>query len=191
MSNNGNFGLVSRFWWIPLLTGLICIGLGIWCFCDPSTSIPTLAYVFAAFVIAAGLAYVILSILSRKVYSGWGWMLCVGLLELVCGIWLCFLPMPVLTIAFLYIIGIWILVVAVNGICEACMMSAVNPAWIIWAVLLLLCTVGFSIVFITNPLVSSVTEWMWLGLSLVMYGIYRISFSTRLRSLGRRTGGLL
>lgn len=118
-------------------------------------------------------------------------MLAVGLLELLCGIWLLCIPQPVLTIAFMYVIGIWILVVAINGICEACAMSAISPTWIIWAVLLLVCTIVFGIVFITNPVLSTVTEWMWLGLALITYGFYRISFGYRLNQIGKRTNGLI
>ncbi len=184
-------GIISRYWWVPLIAGLISVGLGIWCLCDPMTSLPVLAYVFAGCVTAAGAVYCAMAFSATSTYSGWGWMLAVGLLELLCGIWLLCIPQPALTIAFMYVIGIWILVVAINGICEACAMSAISPAWIIWAVLLLLCTIGFGIVFITNPVLSTVTEWMWLGLALITYGLYRISFGYRLNQIGKRTDGLI
>ena len=99
--------------------------------------------------------------------------------------------MPALAVAFMYIIGVWILVVAINGICESFMMSAVSPLWIIWAVLLLLATVVFAIIFLTNPILSGLTEWIWLGISLLTYGAFRITLAFRIKNLKNISGGIL
>lgn len=170
-------GIVGRYWWIPLFTGLIAVGLGIWCLCSPTSSIPVLAYTFAACLIVAGIVNFCFSFQVSKFYSGWGWSLALGILELISGIWLWFMPEAVISSAFLYIIGIWILVVAVNGIAEACAMSVFSWGWILWALILLFCTIGFAIIFISNPLLSGIMEWIWLGISLITFGIYRISFA--------------
>ncbi len=191
MSQKNSTGIVSKYWWIPLITGLLAIGLGIWCLCDPSGSIPVLAYTFAAILIVAGCMNFSFAIGSSKFYHGWGWSIALGILEFICGIWLWFLPPEILEVAFMYCIGIWILVVAVNGISEACVLSTVSPLWIIWMILLLVATIGFAIVFITNPILSGITEWIWLGVSLITYGIYRIFFSARMKKLGAMTHGIL
>lgn len=191
MKRDRQYGIVSRYWWIPLLTGLASIALGIWCLCDPSGSIPVLAYVFTACMIVAGCMNIGFAFSSSRVYGGWGWSLALGLMELLCGIWLWCLPMPALAVAFMYIIGVWILVVAINGICESFMMSAVSPLWIIWAVLLLLATVVFAIIFLTNPILSGLTEWIWLGISLLTYGAFRITLAFRIKNLKNISGGIL
>ena len=48
-------GGITRYWWMPLITGLLSIAIGIWCLCSPDSSLPVLAYVFAGVVIAAGI----------------------------------------------------------------------------------------------------------------------------------------
>lgn len=191
MSKNSTNGIVSRYWWIPLLTGILAIGIGIWCLCDPTASLPVLAYTFAAIMIFAGCMNFSFAISSSRWYHGWGWSIALGILELICGVWLWCLPAPVLTVAFMYIIGIWILVAAINGISEACVLSSVSPLWIIWMILLLVATIGFAIVFISNPILSGITEWIWLGISFITYGIYRIFFSFRMKKMGQITGGIL
>lgn len=183
-------GLISRYWWIPLVTGLICIGFGIWSLCDPRESLPVLAYVFAGLMCVAGGANLMVAF-SNMSYSGWGWSLCLGLLEFIAGIWMLSVPVPELTVMFLYIIGIWILVVAINGVCESCMLISANPVWVVWMILLLFCAIGFSIVLLANPVESIYIEWLWLGISLIAYGVYRVSFSISMRRLGKYTGGLL
>ena len=150
-------GLVSRYWWIPMLTGLLAIGFGIWC-------------------------------LS---YSQWGWSLFLGILELLCGIWMFCIPMPELVITFMYIIGIWILVVAIDGVVESCMMIKYNPWWVVWMIVMLFCTIGFSMIFLVNPVESLYIEWVWLGISLLTYGIYRICLSFAMKRLGKFSGGIL
>lgn len=184
MSKDTNSGILKYHWWIPMITGLLAIGLGIWCLCDPSGSLPVLAYTFAACLVFAGCMNFSFAIMTSNRYSGWGWSIALGILELIGGVWLWCLPMPILIIAFMYIIGIWILVVAINGISEACVMSSVSPGWIIWTILLLLATIAFAIVFVSNPLLSGITEWIWLGICLITYGAYRISFSIRIKQLG-------
>lgn len=188
---NGNLGVFSRLWWMPLVTGLVLIGLGIWCLCDPSESLPVLSYVFAGCLTAAGCVNTGMALAATRTYSGWGWTLALGLLELLCGIWMLCMPMPVLLVTFMYVVGIWILVVAIEGICESCMLSAISPLWIIWTVLLLLATVAFAMIFLSNPILSGITEWIYLGIALITYGAFRMSFAFRLKSLGNRTNGLL
>ena len=191
MSRKSTTGIITQYWWIPLITGLVAIGLGIWCLCDPSCSLPVLAYTFAAIMVIAGCMNFSFAITSSRYYSGWGWSIALGILELICGVWLWCLPAPILTVAFMYIIGIWILVVAINGISEACVLSTISPAWVIWMVLLLLATIAFAIVFISNPVLSGITEWIWLGISLITYGVYRICFAANMKTLGKATGGLI
>ena len=125
-------GLVSRYWWIPMLTGLLAIGFGIWCLSDPSQSLPILAYVFAACMCGAGVLNFTFAFSVSGLYSQWVWM-----------------------------------------------------------IVMLFCTIGFSMIFLVNPVESLYIEWVWLGISLLTYGIYRICFSFAMKRLGKFSGGIL
>lgn len=172
---------VARLWWVPLLTGLICIGLGIWTFCSPIESMEVLAYVFAAIMLAAGVLDISFALMNSGITSNWGWSLALGLLELIAGIWLFTLPAVALTGVFVFVIGVWILVAAVNSICEAASLSNVSGWWTVWMILMLIATVAFAVIFLSDPIAGGVAVWLWVGLSLICFGVYRLFLAAALR----------
>lgn len=170
---------ITRLWWIPLFTGILCIIFGIWCFCSPETSLPVFAYVFAVCMCFAALLNFAYAYVNSGTDSGWGWALALGILELIAGVWLFALPESILVDAFIFVIGIWIIVAAINSICEACVISSVTPAWMIWMILLLVFTIIASFIFLSNPIIGEIAVWLWIGLSLISFGIFRIIFSIK------------
>ena len=170
-------------WWLPMITGLICIGLGVWTLFDPSQSIPIFAITFAAVMLAAGFAQLMSCIFMARVGASWGWSLVIALLDIIAGVWLLTLPEAVLTTTFIYIIAIWILVVAINAVLEATAMSSHSPVALVLMLILLIATIAFAVIFLSNPILSGMTAWLWLGLSLISFGIYRLFLASRIRSL--------
>lgn len=173
---------VHRLWWVPLITGLIGIGLGIWCFLSPTTSLPVFAYAFAGILCFAGLLYLLYAFNNMRLRTNWGWSLAMGLIDLVCGIWLFTLPAAVLVTVFVYAIAIWILIVAINSICEATVMSGGNAFWTVWMVIMLIATIFFAIYFLSSPLLGGVAGWLWLGFSFIFYGAYRIALAFKIKN---------
>ena len=165
-------GAVTSLWWFPLVTGLIGIGLGIWVLAAPVASITTFAIAFAICIAIAGVLNTILT-------------LAYGLLELICAIWLFSLPHATLATAFIIIVGIWILVSAINGIAESAMLSRYNGFWTVLMVLLLLATIFFAILFLTNPVFGGVAVWLFLGISILAFGLYRIIIAFVLKRASR------
>lgn len=178
-------GGVTKYWWIPLLTGLLSIALGIWCLCCPVESLPVLAYAFAIIFTAAGLFNCLFAVINARVLPAWGWSLAMGILELILGIWMLCLPQAALTATFMWVVGFYILFAVINGICESC--SVWNGAfnWIGWLVGLLLITLIFAVVFISGPVVNGIAVWLWIGISFIFFGIYRVAISLGIRKLNR------
>lgn len=174
---------LSRLWWIPLITGILCIGIGVWLFCSPETSLAALAYTFAGCMIAAGVLNCIYALTARGIGGNWGWALALGLLELVAGAWLFTLPAMLLTEAFIIVVGIWILVAAINSICETAMLSAYSPAWIGWMICLLCATVFLSIIFLSSPITGGIAVWLYLGISFLCFGVFRIALAFKIRKI--------
>lgn len=184
-------GGLTRLWWIPLITGILSICFGIWCLCSPETSLPVFAYVFAGAMCLAALLNFVYSFLNSGRDSGWGWSLALGILELIAGVWLFSLPEVLLVDTFIFVIGIWLIVAAINSICEASVLSTVSPAWMIWMILLLIATIILAFVFLSNPIAGGIAVWLWIGLSLITFGIFRIAFSMKARQVNKLTGGML
>lgn len=177
---------VTKYWWIPLLTGLLAIGIGIWCLCDPSESLPILAYAFSWCICFAGVFNIFFGFSNTRFYHGWGWSLALGILELICGIWLLSLPVPVLTSAFIFAIGIYIIVIAINAICEACMLYSYSAPWAVLLIALLLVTLFFAIVFLSGPIAGAMAVWLYIGISFIFFGGYRVGLALAIRKINKR-----
>lgn len=182
--------LLTRIWWIPLATGLLCLGFGIWCLCSPVASMEILAYLFAAGFILAGVFNLTFAGINASIYSGWGWSLSLGLLELIGGIWLFLVPEPVLLSTFVIVTGVMILVGAINSIAESCTLARYSGWWMVWAIIMLLATIFCAVIFLTNPIAGGVIVWLWLGISLICFGISRISLAFMLKSINKATYGM-
>lgn len=173
---------ITNMWWVPMITGVVAVLLGIWCLAAPATSLPFMAYLFAACFAVAGILNISLGFVGMKNHFAWGWTLGLGLLELVCGVWMFCLPIGQLTETFILIVGIWILVAAINAVCESFVMSSSSKGWLLWSILLLVATIYFAIVFLSNPILGNVAVWMWIGFSLICFGSYRMTFGWRVHN---------
>ena len=184
MENYTFKGGVTRLWWLPILTGILSVVIGVWCLCDPGDSLPVLAYFFTGCIIGCGVLNVCFGLSNTKQY-GWGWPFAIGLLEVFCGIWLCTLPAAVVTAVFIYTIGIYLIVVAINSIAEACMLSSAGSSGTAWLIALLLITLVFAILFLAGPIAGGIAVWLYIGISFVCYGIYRIIYGATIRRINR------
>lgn len=179
-------GGITKYWWVPLITGLLAIGIGIWCLCSPASSLPVLAYAMAVIFCVAGFCNSIFAIANRKFAPGWGWSLALGLIELVLGIWLLCLPSPVLTSTFIYAVGIYLIFAAINAICEVCSVYSGRTSWVGWLVALLLIVILFSVIFLAGPIGGGIAVWIWIGISFIFFGCYRISLSMVIRKINHQ-----
>lgn len=178
---------ITRHLWIPLLVGIISIGLGIWCLCSPVSSIPVMAYIFAGILCVAGVFNVTFAFINRRIFSQWGWSLAMGILDIVAGIWMFCLPQAELSLMFIIVLGIWLVCVAINAICETMTLSSDSVGWTIVAVLLLILTIYCAVVVLSSPAAMAVMGWMYLGISLIAFGVVRIALYGRLRKIIRKS----
>ena len=177
---------IHRMWWIPLITGLLSIALGVWCFFSPQTSLPIFAIFFACIMIVAGAMNLGYAISNRKQNNNWGWALALGLLELICGIWLYTMPTGTLTVVFVYAVGFWLIFSAINSICESAYMSKHGWGWTLWMIFLLIITIVFAFYFISDPILGLEAGWLWIGISFITFGIYRMSLAFMLNKVNAR-----
>jgi len=162
--------------------------MGAWVLFAPASSLPVLAYAFAIGMIAAAVLDLGYAIAASGFHSQWGWGLASGILEMMAGIWLLSMPEAQLVTCFMIIVGIWILVAAINSIAEICVLSAFSAGWLVWSILLLTAAIVLAVFFLTTPLFGGIAVWLWIGISLICYGVFRLVMAARLRSVGRLAG---
>lgn len=183
MEASNFFYRVTRFWWIPLLVGLVFIGFGVWCLCDPSSSLTIMAYIFAGILGAVGIFNLIYGFANARNNHGWGWSIACGIIEILCSIWLFFLPASTLVTALIFCVGLYIIFVAINAISEGFVMYSYSSFWSIWLFLLLLCSIVCACIFLAGPIVGTLAVWLYIGISFITYGVARVLFAFKIKKI--------
>lgn len=181
MANPNNlFFQATKFWWIPLLTGLVFIGFGVWCLCNPVSSITLMAYIFAGSLGAVGIFNLVYGFANVRSYHGWGWSVACGIIEILVAIWLFFIPSNSLVQAFIFCVGLYIIFVAINSISESFVMYSYSTFWSVWLFLLLACSIVCACIFLAGPIVGTLAVWLYIGISFITYGVARVLLSFKL-----------
>ena len=185
MEKSNYFYGLTKLWWIPLITGLVFIGFGIWCLCDPSSSLPILAYIFAGCIGAIGIFNLIFGFSNAAANHGWGWAAAGGIVEILFAILLFFIPTPILTWVFVYGVGIYIIFMSIYSFCDSFMMSSYSSSLFWWILPFLLASLVFALIFILGPIGGSIIGWLYIGISFICYGVFRLLLSFRIRKINQ------
>lgn len=78
--------LLSRFWWLLLLRGVLAILFGISAFAWPGLTLVTLVMLFAAYAFVDGVFELVHAISHRREIEHWGLLLIEGLLGIAFGV---------------------------------------------------------------------------------------------------------
>ena len=174
---------LTKLWWLPLLSGIIFVGLGVWCLCDPGPFLSIMAYIFAGLIGAVGLFNLFYGICNYNTNANWGWAVAGGIVEILFCIFLYFIPDPLLAYVFVYGTGLYIIFMAIYSFFEYFMALRGSGFWMACASLLVLCALAFALIFILGPGAPGLIGWIWIGVSFLSYGVYRIILATRIKAL--------
>lgn len=186
MERSNYFYGLARLWWLPLLSGLVFLGFGVWCLCDPSQSFELLAYIFAGLIGAVGIFNLVYGLSNINSYHGWGWAVAGGIVEILFSIFLFFVPGSILAWVFGYGVGLYIIFMAIYSFFDGFMMSRFSSSWFACLLVVLLAALAFAFIFILSPIGPAVVGWIWLGISFLCYGAYKIGLAFRIRQLNKK-----
>lgn len=71
------------------------------------------------------------------------------------------------------------------------MMSALSPVWVTWMIVMLIITFVLAVMFLSSPLAGGIAVWLWLGISFITFGVYRLILSARIKTVNRISDGVL
>lgn len=171
-----------KYWWVSLLGGILAIIVGIWCLFTPDATLVALTYLFVVAFLAGGIFEVIFAASNRNVLGGWGWTLAGGILEIILAIILMSLPLPVITLMLIYMVGFWIMFRSFWAIGEAFELQRMKVQGWGWFLTLAILSVLFSFIFLISPAFSGAFIVSFVGIALMIYGVFRIYLSTKLHS---------
>lgn len=172
-----------KYWWISPIIGILAIILGIWCITTPWATIISLSIIFGAIFLVTGIFTIIFAISNKDSLHGWGWTLMSGIIDILFGIIILSLPIEVITLVLAYFVGFYVMFQSIWSIGTATELYSkkVNG----WGWLLTLAIIGLilSIIFILSPAFTSGVIAYLVSLSFFVYGLFRIYYGFKLRSI--------
>ena len=171
-----------KYWYIPLIVGLIFIGIGVYTIISPLKSYLALSILFSLSFLFSGISEIIFSISNRKEIDNWGWTLTFGILTFLLGVLLVINPVISITTLPIYV-GFVMLFRSIMGISYA--LELKNYGVLDWGNLMVLGILGllFSFVLIWNPLFAGMTIVFWTGLAIISGGAFSVYLSFKLKKI--------
>lgn len=178
---NESYSKPYKYWFLPIITGIIFIISGIYIFRTPLSSYLALTMLFAAIFFISGI-FEIINAISNRHFQNWGWALVGGIIDLLFGIIL--MASPMLTATFLPIyVGFIIMFRSITGIGHAIALKEMNiSAWttpLIFGILGIL----LSLLMIFNPYIGGLTIVYYTAFSIIMFGVLQIILGITLKKL--------
>lgn len=170
-----------RYWWISLIVGLFSIAAGIGCFVTLGGSLALLTVLFVTTLLAGGILNILFATLNRKRIAYWSWSLARGIIEVLLGIWLILLPLPVVTTGLIFLVGFWMLFHSIIGIGESCELQQYDIKGWGWLLACNILSLIFSFVYLMSPVFGGLFVVFYLGFSFVFYGVFRFVLAFKLR----------
>ena len=168
-------------WWVSVLVGVLAVILGIWCMATPDSTLVALTMVFVVMFLLSGMFEIVFAVTNRNV-QGWGWSLAGGILDLLLGILLAALPLPVITLVLVYFVGFWLLIRSIWAIGLASDLSHWRNSGWGWLLALAILGVIFSFVFFLSPIFGGGMIVWFASFAFLAYGIFRIFLGIKLKS---------
>ena len=141
--------VLSRYWWMTLIRGVIAILFGIMLFAWPQMSLASLVVVFGAFALADGVANVVTAVGAREEHESWWVLLLAGLAGIGVGVLTFFNP-GVTALTLLLYIAIWAIATGLLEIVAAIRLRKEIEGEF-WLVLAGLASVGFGMLLVARP----------------------------------------
>lgn len=171
-----------KYWYLPLIAGILFIIVGIWIFATPLESYLTLAILFSISFLVSGVLDIIFAISNRKELDNWGWTLALGIVSTILGCILIIHPELSITTLPLFI-GFVVLFRSISAIGFS--LDIKRYGVFDWGYILAIGIIGtiLGIILLINPFIAGVSLVVFTGLAFICLGIYGIFISVKLRKI--------
>ena len=169
---------VTSLWWLPMLLGVVALGVGIFFVVSPHETLSTFTAIAGIFVLLDGVIAIIASIFGSG--EGRGLLALIGVLSVIAGLVLIKKPFETLVV-FTLIVGVWFVVA---GIVRA--VSAFGtPEGRGESLLIALIDLVAGVVILAWPDLGLATVAVIIGIVLILRGGLFIVAGWQLRTLDR------
>jgi uncharacterized membrane protein HdeD (DUF308 family) len=175
--------LLSQYWWVLLLRGVLAIAFGVVAYAWPGLTLATLVMFFAAFVLVDGVFDVFHAFSGRKENDHWWVLLLEGLLGIAFGVITWSNP-AVTVVVLLLFIAFWAMATGILRVVMAIRLrKEIEGEW--WLILSGLASVLFAVIVMARPAAGAMAMlWVIAAWSIVV-GVFLVILAFRARSFGR------
>ena len=180
--------LMSRFWWILLLRGILAIGFGIVALTFPGMTLAGLVLYFAAFATADGLWTVFHAFSGRADNETWWVLLLEGLLGIAFGVITFQAPGITTTVLLLYI-GFWAMATGLLRVILAVRLrNEIEGEW--WMVIGGLASILFGVTMVARPAAGALAVLTLVGFWSIVAGICLVAVAFKVKSVAGKLGAV-
>ncbi|MGE5813933.1 MAG: HdeD family acid-resistance protein [Acidobacteriota bacterium] len=178
------FALLSKYWWVLVVRGLLGIALAIFAFVWPQQTIAALVLVFGAIALVDGIVAIAAAIFGHGLTPYWWVLLLQGLFGMGVGLFTLFNP-AITAIALLVYIALWAIGMGVLQIIAAVRLRHdITGEW--WLALGGIAGVAFGILLIRNPAAGALTVLWLIGSYALVWGVMLMLGGFDVRRLHKR-----
>ena len=171
-----------KHWYLPLITGILFIAVGILVFATPAESYVALSVIFSISFLITGAFDIFFSISNRNEMEGWGWDLSLGILSLLVGVLMIIHP-EISMVTLPFFVGFVLLFRSIMAIGVS--LELRNYYILDWGYLLAIGILGtvFSLILLWNPAFAGLSLVIWTALAFIALGAFSIYLSLKLKKL--------
>jgi uncharacterized membrane protein HdeD (DUF308 family) len=174
-------GVMTRYWWIYALRGLIAILFGIAALLWPELTITALVILFGAYVVADGVFAIINGASGRGIHDRWWVDILIGLAGIVAGVWAMLYP-DLTAIGLMYVIAAWWLFTGIMQVILAIRLrDFISNEWLM--ILSGLASMVLGIAFLLFPGDGAISLIWVVGVFAIIVGVMLIMLAVRLRGI--------
>ena len=96
------------------------------------------------------------------------------------------LPLPAVTTSLIYLIGFLMLFNSITGICESCALAELSISGWGWLLACNILSLICSFIFMAAPVYGGIFILVYIGLSFILYGIFRSVVAFKWRRFNKR-----
>lgn len=171
---------IVKYWYLPLIIGILYLILGVYVLRTPVESFLTLSVLFSIGFLVSGIFQIGFAV-SSSFLPGWVWGLISGLVDVFIGIFLIRNPgLQPLTLTLYF--GFWLLFRSFTTIGTSIELKRLPGSGWGWLLVLGILSLFASVYLICDPFLSGYTLILFVGTGLMIVGIYHIVFSVRMKN---------
>ena len=174
-------GIVSRYWWMIALRGVLAIVFGVLAFIWPGATLATLVLLFGAYAFVDGVVSIVVGIKEYGERERWWATLLGGVVSLGAGI-ITFLMPGITTLTLLTLIALWAVVRGIFEIVAAIRLRhVIRGEWLLGLAGVL--SIVFGVWMLAFPGAGAIAVIWWIGAYAIALGLMLVALGFRARGL--------